>query len=146
MLSYLKTRTKAIWDAYAKTSGTVKRSNKGLRFDDPIGLAADVAKFAENNGVTNQRETGATLTATQKQTAIFKAILAHAQKPGNLERIKVFSDYSRQVFADYFTLKVGVIKSAKTNNTLGTINYKKQLTDYFKTNNIQTYSLNPPAV
>lgn len=119
------------------------KTGKGLRFDSLQNLQTDVTKFVNENKRTDQTETGANLSVEQKNILLVKAVFGLGQQPAYANRISAFA----KAFTDFLeTTRFKMNLSVQTTNgveRLGTVNYRQQLVDFFKTNNIRTHSLNP---
>lgn len=147
LINYARVRADALLKDYDTAMKDPKnaatKNTRGLRFANQTDLVADISKFVENSGITGQTESVNGMSANQKKQAVVKAIIAKSREGNNLTKLNIFSRYSRDYFNQYFSMKLGVANTSANSNTLGTVNYQQQLTDYFKTNGIKTYNLNP---
>lgn len=140
--SYIKNKANDILDTYQKINN---KTNKGLRFDNIENLKIDLLNFTDKNEITNQVEEGGDKTEEQKLDAIISALKSlysgkdklYMNQSNNM--INILKNNLNVIFTPFL-----LVGNSET-SYYGSINYKQQLTDLFKANNIKTYNLNPPA-
>lgn len=140
LLNYAKRRAARIWDDY---TAQPDKAMRGLRFDRLADLQTDIVNFVDKKTETQQPESKTSLTDAQKKDALVMALLHLGQRPNNQKTLQNLIEKIDTLFRSInFTPAVST-RSVASTDQIGTIDYAGQLTEFFRANNIKTYSLNP---